>query len=99
MPTVLKIYRGTPRSDSPSLCGSCRYGLVRSSGKHAHEEVHCALSKGPVAAVITECNRHEDRAQPTLFDMQMIAWVLEIDSKRQKLGFISAAESRRRDAE
>jgi len=36
-----------------------------------------------------------DRAQPALWAMKEIAWVLEADSRRQKIGFITAKEWRK----
>jgi len=44
---------------------------------------------------VTECNRYADRSKPSLRAMQEIAWVLQSDSKRQKIGFVSAKEWRK----
>ncbi len=41
---------------------------------------------------VIECNRYVDRKQPSLWDMRQIAWVLDTDSKRQRIGFIRSRE-------
>jgi hypothetical protein len=61
----------------------------------SEEHVHCSLMEKPLRMRVTECNRYIDRTQPPLWAMKEIAWVLESDSKRQKIGFVTAKEWRK----
>ena len=81
--------------DAPRLCDSCSNGVVMRGPADSEEYVYCSLMEKAIQMRVTECNRYVDRAQPALWAMKEIAWVLEADSRRQKIGFITAKEWRK----
>jgi hypothetical protein len=93
--TKIKVFQGTRSGDAPRLCDSCSNGVVLRGPADSEEYVHCTEMQKPVEMRVTECNRYVDRATPPLWAMKEIAWVLQSDSKRQKIGFISAKEWRK----
>jgi hypothetical protein len=66
--------------------------VVRRGAADSDEYVYCTITEREVRATIVECSRYADRTSPSLWDMQQIAWVLRTDSRRQKMGFVSARE-------
>jgi hypothetical protein len=98
MSTRLKVMGGTRSDAEPRLCDTCRSGLVTRGAAESDEQVFCMMIKGqPVGRPVVECNRYVNRTLPSLWDMRQIAWVLETDSKRQRIGFIRAKEWERRN--
>lgn len=93
--TKIKIFQGTRSVDAPRLCDSCSDGVVMRGPAESEEYVYCSVLRKSVEMRVTECNRYVDRARPALWAMKEIAWVLEADSKRQKIGFITAKEWRK----
>jgi hypothetical protein len=65
---------------------------VRRGAAESDEQVYCMVVKREVCTRVVECNRYVDRAQPSLWYLKEIAWVLRTDSKRQKIGFVRAKE-------
>ena len=93
--TMIKVFQGTRSVDAPRLCDSCSNGVVMRGPAESQEHVHCAVMDKPIRMRVTECNRYIDRSQPSLWAMKEIAWVLQSDSKRQKIGFITAKQWRK----
>jgi uncharacterized cysteine cluster protein YcgN (CxxCxxCC family) len=93
--TKIKVFQGTRSVDAPRLCDSCSEGVVMRGPADSEETVYCSVLRKSVQMQVTECNRYVDRAQPELWAMKEIAWVLEADSRRQKIGFITAKEWRK----
>jgi len=92
MSTRLKVLGGTRSMDAPRLCDSCQFGVVRRGAPESDEEIFCKLTEQRLGRAVVECNRYVDRNLPSLWDMRQIAWVLDTDSKRQRIGFIRARE-------
>lgn len=85
-----KIYGGTARGDEPSLCLTCRHAtIVR--GRNLHDEiVECRLlsyNDGRVSFPVRACSSYSDRRQPSVFEMELIAWELRTDRKKGPIGF------------
>jgi hypothetical protein len=93
--TQIKVFQGTRSVDAPRLCDSCSNGVVMRGPAESEEQVYCMLMERNIEMRVTECNRFVDRARPSLWAMKEIAWVLESDSKRQKIGFVTAKEWRK----
>jgi hypothetical protein len=93
--TKLKVFQGTRSVDARRLCDSCSNGVVMRGPAESEELVHCALMEKPIRMRVTECNRYIDGSRPSLWAMKEIAWVLQSDSKRQKIGFVTAKEWRK----
>ncbi len=84
-----KIYGGTARDDEPSLCLSCRHATII-RGRNLHEIVDCGrLSQDDsrITFPVTFCSGYSDRRQPTVFQMEQIAWVLRSDATKKPIGF------------
>ena len=92
MGTKLKIVNGTRSSSTPRLCDTCQSGLVRKGAAESDERIHCLLMERDLKTRVVECNRYVDRAQPSLWEMKQVAWVLNTNSKREAIGFIRAKE-------
>jgi len=90
-----KVFQGTRSVDAPRLCDSCSNGVVLRGPSDSEEYVYCSLVEKPIGIRVTECNRYTDRGHAPLWAMKEIAWVLQVDSKRQKIGFLSAKEWQR----
>ncbi|HET8550108.1 MAG TPA: hypothetical protein VFL57_18990 [Bryobacteraceae bacterium] len=54
------------------------------------------MTKREVEICVIECSRYVNRSEPSLYDMRQIAWVLQTDSRRQKIGFLRAKEWERK---
>ena len=95
--TQIKVFQGTRSVDASRLCDSCSNGVVMRGPAESEERVYCMLMERKLEMRVTECNRYIDRTQPSLWAMKEIAWVLQSDSKRQKIGFVTAQEWRKRN--
>ena len=93
--STIKVFQGTRSIDAPRLCDSCSNGVVMRGPADSEEYIHCSLMEKPIKMRVTECNRYVDRTKPSLWAMKEIAWVLQSDSKRQKIGFVTAKEWRK----
>lgn len=96
MGTKLKIMNGTRTSSTPRLCDTCQSGLVRKGAAESDERIYCLIMERNLETRVVECSRYVDRAQPSLWEMKQIAWVLNTDSKREAIGFIRAKEWERK---
>ena len=92
MSTRLKVLSGTRSSHAPRLCDTCESGVVRRGAAESDEQIYCTIIKREVQSRVVECNRFIDRSQPSLWDLRQIAWVLEVDGRRQRIGFVRAQE-------
>lgn len=90
----LKIFKSSP-SDSKRLCETCSNSVIMRGAAASEEIVHCHAMGSAVAIRVVDCNRYCEGGRPSLWDMRQIAWVLDIDNKRQRIGFLRAAEWRR----
>ncbi|SRR5258708_32024214 len=85
------VQRGTRSFDSPRLCDTCESGVVIRGVAEGEEQVFCSLMERSVAMRVAECSQYHDKAQPSLWAMKDIAWTLDIDRKRQRIGFTAPA--------
>ena len=96
MGTKLKVLNGTRSSTTPRLCDTCQSGLVRKGAAESDERIYCFIMERDIKTRVVECNRYVDRAQPSLWEMKQIAWVLNADSKREAIGSVRAKEWERK---
>ena len=92
MSTRLKVLDGTRSALAPRLCDTCQSGVVRRGAADSDEHIYCTFIRRKVRTRIVECNVYSDRSQPSLWELRQIAWVLDIDSRRQRIGFVRAKE-------
>lgn len=89
----LTILGGTPRHDRTSLCLTCRHATVIEGSALRDRIVECSQLSSRNARItfpVAFCNRYADRRQPSLRDMEEIAWVLRTDPKKNTIGFVHA---------
>jgi hypothetical protein len=96
MSTALKVRGGTRSASLPRLCDTCHSGVVLRGDACSAEEIHCQLTERPVLTRVVECSRYSSKDQPSLWDMRRSAWILETDSKRQRIGFVRTSEWERK---
>ena len=65
---------------------------MRRGAAESDEHIYCGYIQREVEMRVVECNVYSDRAQPSLWDMRKIAWVLDTDSRRTRIGFLRAQE-------
>jgi hypothetical protein len=75
------------RTTSKRLCDTCEHGVILRGASESEELVYCNEMMRPVAIQVVECNRYKEGGTPSLWDMRQIAWVLNTDPNRQKIGF------------
>ena len=90
MGTRLKVLNGTRSPEAPRLCDTCQSGVVRRGAAESDEHIFCRNIEREVRTRVVECNVYVNRSQPSLWDLRQIAWVLDVDSKRQRMGFLRA---------
>lgn len=91
---------GAPYSGQQSLCSSCRYSTVVRGPSLGDEIIECAqlsTDGSRITFPVTFCSVYVNRAQPSLREMEEIAWVLRSDPKRRQMGFVRARDLKPRD--
>lgn len=92
---VLKVQQGTTKGTG-SLCRTCRAAhIVR--GNNNQQLVTCGAGNAPlrVRFDIAECNRYMSATQPSLYEMEEIAWRLVTKQAGRPMGFVNPAEFRK----
>ncbi len=82
----MKVQNGT-RRDGPALCKSCRRSVIMASAENNREAVYCHSIEEYIHTKVTECNAYEDKATPSLYEMESIAWVLVTKKAGRDIGF------------
>jgi hypothetical protein len=88
-------FGGTRSSATPRLCDTCQSGIVTRGASDSDEQVFCLITNQRIHRSIVG-NRYVNRNLPSLWHMRQIAWVLDIDAKRQRIGFVRAEEWERK---
>jgi len=91
----VNIRGGTARHDEPPLCSSCRHAtIVKGPGLRDHI-VSCdrlPFARRLIEFPVHSCTDYSNRAEPTLFQMEEIAWVLRTNPVRNQVGFVRAGQ-------
>lgn len=100
MASSLKVLNGTRSLHAPRLCDSCASGVIRRGASESDEDIFCTQTRRNVHLRVVECNAYRNQAHPPLWAMKEIAWVLQTDSRRERIGFLKAKEwERKHDGE
>ena len=78
-----------------SLCESCRWSTVIRGPKIGDEIVECyqlSSVNRRVTFPVTSCSDYLNRNQPTVRQMEEIAWVLRSDPRRNQIGFVHSSK-------
>ena len=96
----VKIRGGTVAESDEPLCQTCRYATIIKGASLRDEIVECsslACGRGRITFRVNYCTSYSDRRQPSIREMEDIAWVLRSDPKRNEIGFVRASKLRNRD--
>src|ERR1043165_2600659 len=91
----IKVRGGTVWEGDPVLGAPCRYATVIKGRSLREEIVECsqlADGHGRITFPVTRCTKYLHRNQPSLYEMESIAWVLRTDESRRHIGFVRARE-------
>ncbi len=76
----LKVHGGTVQHGGESLCTTCRFATIVRGPSLRDEIVECSrLSEGHnrIRFRVRTCSVYSDRRQPSIHDMEDIAWCCE----------------------
>jgi hypothetical protein len=96
----IKIRGGTARDDEPSLCLTCRHATIIRGRNLRDEIIECGLlyrDDSRITFPVAYCSGYSDRRQPTLREMEEMAWVLRTDRRNRLIGFVPARNLRRKE--
>ena len=91
----VNIRGGTVDHGEPSLCSSCRYATIAKGARLRDEIVSCARMSFPrrfIPFPVHSCTDYSNRAHPSLYQMEEIAWVLRTNPVRNRVGFVQAQQ-------
>jgi len=91
----VKIRGGTVDHGDPPLCSSCRYATIARGPSLRDEIVSCSrlpYRRSLVPFPVHSCTEYSNRAHPTLWQMEEIAWVLRSNPSGKRVGFVQARQ-------
>jgi len=91
----INVRGGTVDHGRRSLCESCRWATVIRGRKLGDEIVEChqlSYRNQRVPFPVSSCSDYLSRSQPTVKDMEAIAWVLRSDPRRNQVGFVHSSK-------
>lgn len=89
----IKVHGGTAAESNTPLCHTCRFASVIRGPGLGDEIIECRRlsdARTRVAFRVTFCTDYNDRRQPSVSEMEEIAWVLKTDAKQRQVGFVPA---------
>jgi len=89
----------TKTSNGEFLCKTCRHAVHIAGVKQGDCAYYCSYinSDKPIPFPVLECSRYNMINSLSLAEMSNIAWVLEEKKRGGGIGFVSAAEWRKRN--
>jgi hypothetical protein len=93
MSTTFTVRNGTAIG-SESLCRTCRHAHIQNGYADSEEEVRCGFFYDQprlVPFAVSQCTDFLDKLSPTLYEMQKIAFVIDVKKAKQIKGFGDAA--------
>ncbi|MGH9408044.1 MAG: hypothetical protein ACRD1V_01165 [Vicinamibacterales bacterium] len=96
----VKIRGGTVNGGESPLCQTCRFATIVRGPRLRDEIVECAnlmFGRGRITFPVTYCTSYSDRRQPSIREMEDIAWVLRTDVRRNEIGFVRGSTLRNRE--
>ncbi len=89
MNTTISVRNGTAVGQE-SLCRTCRHAHIQVGYADSEEEVRCGyLFEQPrlVSFAVNQCTDFLDKLTPTLYEMQKIAFVIDVRKGNVNAGF------------
>jgi hypothetical protein len=90
----VKVKGGTVDHSQRPLCETCRWSTVIRGARLEDQIVECSqlsYRDRRIHFAVTSCSDYADRRQPSLADMQEIAWILRTDVLRNQVGFVRSS--------
>lgn len=85
---------GPPRNPIRPSCVTCRWGIVARGPRLDDERTYCRQIGGESpkspSFPVRSCTGYTDRRQPSLWEMEEMAWVLKTNPSRHRMGFVQA---------
>lgn len=78
---------GKVQPDSLGLCGTCTESFIREDRDGVKIECSYFGPPTPVAKPIYRCSGHRNNSQPSKFELEKIAWVLDVNKSGKVIGF------------
>jgi hypothetical protein len=95
---LIKVYNGTVRHGTKSLCETCRNSTITRGQRMEDEIVRCEAQpmSHPVLIwfKVTECSAYADARSPTYSQMLEQAWILKPPTARRPAGFVRSTDLR-----
>lgn len=89
-------YGDTPQHDK-DLCQTCAH-MVQVIGRSFKEErkfcKELSSWQHPLPPVVTKCGLYVERTKMTRWEMERVAWILEVNKKKDFIGFRPPKDSR-----
>ena len=76
--------------EGESLCRTCRHAHIQRGFRQSEEAVYCGY--GPMRAVrfkIAECTDYLDKTVPTRYEMNQMAYLINVEPARKRSGFVT----------
>jgi hypothetical protein len=90
MGTTLKVQGGT-LVEGESLCRTCRHAHIQRGFRQNEEAVFCGYDTMRVVRFkIAECTDYLDKTVPTRYEMDQMAYLINVEPARKRSGFVSA---------
>jgi hypothetical protein len=93
MSTTISVRNGTAVG-SESLCRTCRHAHIQVGYADSEEQVRCGFFyEDPrlVSFAVSQCTDYLSKLAPTLYEMQKIAFVIDLKKGNPLAGFGGAA--------
>jgi hypothetical protein len=93
MSTTINVRNGTAVGRE-SLCRTCRHAHIQTGYAESEEQVRCGyFCEEPilVSFAVSQCSNFLDKLSPTLYEMQKIAFLIDVKSAHARAGFATAA--------
>jgi hypothetical protein len=89
MSTKLKVQGGTLVEGAP-LCRTCRYAHIQREFRQNEEVIFCGYDTMRVVKFkIAECTDYLDKTVPTRYEMDQMAYLINVEPTRKRSGFVN----------
>lgn len=93
---IAKVRNGT-RSDEKRLCDTCAYSHIMKGAADSKEVIYCQKTGHYIKFRVVDCNQYYSKNATSLGSFYEIAWVLQSDKKKGKLGFLTPQEFKQQE--
>ena len=98
---LIKVYGGTRKEPTDSLCESCHHSRIVRGRLVDEEIVFCdaaVMHSARITFKVTSCSDYLDARLPSIGELFEKAWVLTPGTRRRGAGFVRGSDLREREA-